>query len=267
MKTIIILFAFCFYFLNLQSQVDSLPIAPIEEAEPDPKAFASYDREPEPLNINEVAKKIVYPQEAKDLSITGKVIVRVLVSEKGTYLKHIVMRTPHEILTKEVERHIQDIKYKPGILNGKTVKVWVTIPFSFNLTDDDEKTETLEKAYQWNLHWKIIKQDIDNEFEITFYYIKGTTFLALSMCSKFKQNPSDAEQLIKEIGGKIIKKNGDDFIFENSKENKIGRLIFPEGYPCFLIIQSEDKLNKNIKNQMIKMIENKEIIKNNHQKI
>jgi protein TonB len=107
--------------------------APKEEPDPDPTAFISVEKEPAPANLDIIKSRITYPQAAKDIGVTGKVIVRVLVGPDGKYVKHMILRSPHNLLVAEVEKHLKSLEFTPGIQAGKPVKCWVTIPFSFNL--------------------------------------------------------------------------------------------------------------------------------------
>lgn len=104
-----------------------------KEEEPDPNAFVAVEKEPQPVNIDEIKKRIGYPPLAKEAGIQGKVIVRVLVGKNGKYEKHIVLRSPHKLLTEAVEKELPNLEFTPGIQAGKPIKVWVTIPFDFQL--------------------------------------------------------------------------------------------------------------------------------------
>jgi protein TonB len=104
-----------------------------KEEEPDPNAFIAVEKEPQPVNIDEIKKRIGYPPLAKEAGIQGKVIVRVLVGKNGKYEKHIVLRSPHKLLTEAVEKELPNLEFTPGIQAGKPIKVWVTIPFDFQL--------------------------------------------------------------------------------------------------------------------------------------
>lgn len=104
-----------------------------EEEDPDPTAFIQVEKEPQPTNMDEIKKRIAYPPLAKEAGIQGKVIVRVLVDKEGRYKRHIVLRSPHKLLTEAVEKELPNLTFIPGLSNGQPIKVWVTIPFDFNL--------------------------------------------------------------------------------------------------------------------------------------
>lgn len=104
-----------------------------DDPDPDINAFVLLEKEPTALNLNAVKKNIGYPQIAKDAGIEGSVVVRILVDKNGDYRDHRIIKPVHPILSKEVEAHLKELKFTPGIQSGKPIKVWVTIPFQFRL--------------------------------------------------------------------------------------------------------------------------------------
>jgi TonB family protein len=106
--------------------------------EPDvsPNEFVLLEMEPVPLNLNELKRLIGYPRAAMEAEIEGKVIMRVLIDERGQYVKHLVIKDAHPYLTDAVTSKISAIRFTPGIQKGKAIKVWVTIPFDFKLLKD-----------------------------------------------------------------------------------------------------------------------------------
>jgi periplasmic protein TonB len=103
------------------------------EKEVGPNEFVNLEKEPTPVNLDQLKGLIGYPPMAKEAEIEGKVIVRVQVDKTGHYVKHIVIKDPHPILTKAVTDKISQLSFTPGIQAGKPIKVWVTIPFDFKL--------------------------------------------------------------------------------------------------------------------------------------
>lgn len=101
--------------------------------DPDTTSFVPIEQLPEPINLDEIRRRIGYPSLAKKAGIQGRVIVRVLVGEDGKYRKHVVRKSPHEILTEAVEKELPNLEFTPSMQAGKPVKVWVTIPFEFRL--------------------------------------------------------------------------------------------------------------------------------------
>lgn len=89
--------------------------------------------------MSDLSSKIAYPKKARDSGIVGRVVFRVLIDERGNYIKHKVMRSPHDMLTEACAKHIHILKFTPGILDGKPIKVWVTVPFDFKIEDEKDK--------------------------------------------------------------------------------------------------------------------------------
>jgi bla regulator protein blaR1 len=79
-----------------------------------------------------VQEKLTYPKEAKELKIQGKVLVQWIVNEKGEVTHVKIVRG----VTKELDQEAFDIissmpNWKPGIKDGKPVKVQFTMPILF----------------------------------------------------------------------------------------------------------------------------------------
>lgn len=95
--------------------------------------FVMLEKEPMPVNMDQLRKMIGYPPMAIEAEIEGKVVVRVLVDKYGDYIKHSVLKDPHPILTRAVSSQVNKLKVTPGIQAGKPISVWITIPFDFVL--------------------------------------------------------------------------------------------------------------------------------------
>lgn len=98
-----------------------------------PSGFQMVEKEPVPLNLNELKQLIGYPREAVRDSIEGKVVIRLKIDEQGKVIDHETLKNPHEILTNAVVAKIYALRFSPGILDSKPIVVWVTIPFDFKL--------------------------------------------------------------------------------------------------------------------------------------
>jgi protein TonB len=89
--------------------------------------------QPVAMNLNDIKGKIRYPEQLMEVGLEGQVLFKVLVDENGSYLRHEVKKTSHNLFTKEVEPKLKDLKFQPGKQAGKNVRVWVLIPFKFTL--------------------------------------------------------------------------------------------------------------------------------------
>ncbi|MDX2285159.1 MAG: TonB family protein [Bacteroidia bacterium] len=106
--------------------------------EPDINQFVYADREPQPLNLDEVRKLIGYPETAVRLSLEGKVVVRILVNEQGEYVRHKLVTEAAAPLTLAVEEHISKLRFKPAVADDRAIPFWINIPFSFKLVSEEE---------------------------------------------------------------------------------------------------------------------------------
>lgn len=80
-----------------------------------------------------IVRNFKYPKEAKKNKIQGRVFVQFIVGTGG-YVDIIKTRGPDALLEKEAQRIISLLpKFKPGILNGKPVRVPFSMPIIFRL--------------------------------------------------------------------------------------------------------------------------------------
>ena len=80
-----------------------------------------------------IIRNFRYPKEAQKKKIQGRVFVQFIVGTGG-YVDIIKTRGPDDLLEKEAERIISLLpKFKPGVLNGKRVRVPFSMPRIFRL--------------------------------------------------------------------------------------------------------------------------------------
>ena len=83
-----------------------------------------------------VSENVKYPQEAKDKDIAGRVFVSFVVEKDGSVSTVKVMRGIGGGCDEEVVRVVKAMpKWKPGIKDGKPVRVSYMMPFTFKLSD------------------------------------------------------------------------------------------------------------------------------------
>lgn len=108
---------------------DSLIIDPsLFEGDPGMEDYVAVEEEPVP--IKQVAPQ--YPTIAREAEIEGKVVVKALVDKEGKVTKAVVVDGP-EIFRDAALAAAKQWVFKPAIMGGKPVKVWVAIPFRFRL--------------------------------------------------------------------------------------------------------------------------------------
>ena len=81
-----------------------------------------------------ISDNVKYPSAAKDNNVTGKVVVRFVVNQKGNIENAYVFRSIDPLLDREAIRVVESLpKWNPGTQRGKPVKVWFTLPINFQL--------------------------------------------------------------------------------------------------------------------------------------
>lgn len=108
--------------------VDKEPV--IEE---EPPEFVKYDKKPEPLNLNEVTKELVYPEIAKKLRIEGVVILNIWVDKNGDVRKVKVLKGLYPELDSIAVKACYKLKFSPAMNRDIPVSVWVSMPIRFKL--------------------------------------------------------------------------------------------------------------------------------------
>ncbi len=100
---------------------------------PEIVTFEPFQRKPEPVNLTEIRKKMIYPVKAQETGKEGLVILKIAIDENGSYAGHEVLKQTHPDLLREVEKHIQNLLFTPAIQGNKPVAFSVVIPFKFEL--------------------------------------------------------------------------------------------------------------------------------------
>ena len=81
-----------------------------------------------------VAKSVVYPQEAMDNEISGRVLVCFVIEKDGSITEVEVLKGIGGGCDEEAVRVVKAMpKWKPGKQDGQPVRVSFTMPFTFKL--------------------------------------------------------------------------------------------------------------------------------------
>lgn len=78
----------------------------------------------------------VYPENSRKAGEEGMAVIKILVDEQGNVEKTEVVKPLTPDLTNAAEEAAKQFKFTPAQLDGKPVKVWMTVPFLFKLKDD-----------------------------------------------------------------------------------------------------------------------------------
>ena len=88
-------------------------------------------------NMNEfIVKKLVYPQTAIEMGLSGKCYLKFIVNTDGSVSNVSVVRGVPDCpeCDREAVRVIKSMpNWKPGKMNGKPVRTWLQIPINFTL--------------------------------------------------------------------------------------------------------------------------------------
>ncbi|HUX94301.1 MAG TPA: M56 family metallopeptidase [Bacteroidales bacterium] len=81
-----------------------------------------------------IATNTKYPEAAKAEKIEGRVIVRLIVNNKGNAEEVTILRGVHPLLDDEAIRVVSMLSgFEPGMHDGKPVNVWYMVPITFVL--------------------------------------------------------------------------------------------------------------------------------------
>jgi TonB family protein len=85
--------------------------------------------------LNFLREHIIYPEDAKEIGIEGKVLIQFIVHKDGQLSDFKVIKKVYPSVDREALRVVQKMpKWIPGKNNGKIVSVRVVIPIIFKLS-------------------------------------------------------------------------------------------------------------------------------------
>ena len=90
-----------------------------------------------------IANHLQYPEECRDKSIQGRVIVQFVVNKDGSISDIKVLKSPHSLLSKEAIRVVNAMPFwKPAKVKGEVVRSSFRLPINFKLAGT-QKTDTI----------------------------------------------------------------------------------------------------------------------------
>jgi protein TonB len=110
----------------------------VEEAPPSPIVFTRVEQMPEfPGGMAGMQQyfrdNLKYPEQALTKGIGGKVVIRFTVDKDGSVIDVIIKRGIGDGCDEEALRLVKEMpSWKPGMHNGRPVKVYYTMPLDFN---------------------------------------------------------------------------------------------------------------------------------------
>lgn len=92
-----------------------------------------------------ISQHIIYPQNAADAHITGRVVVQLQILEDGSIGEVRIVRSVCDDLDNEALRVVRTLpKFTPAKMDGKPIKCWYNLPIKFKLDDDDSRKTNLQ---------------------------------------------------------------------------------------------------------------------------
>lgn len=87
-----------------------------------------------------IKSHVRYPEEALKRGVQGRVFIAFVVGKDGAVYDAKVQKSPDSLLSREALRVVQSLpKWKPGMHEGKPVKVQYTLPIKFDIPDKGNK--------------------------------------------------------------------------------------------------------------------------------
>lgn len=126
-------------FINPAVQPLSLVIPDKGEIDEPDKTYDNLDlKEPAEFKYGSftawVAQNIIFPGDAIDADISGKVILKFTIDEEGRVSNVVVERGLHPLVDKAaVDVLLKSPKWRPAKLNGNKVKVFYRVPLKFEV--------------------------------------------------------------------------------------------------------------------------------------
>lgn len=110
--------------------------------------FVAVEEMPEPVGgIKAIQSKITYPEIAKRAGIQGRVFVKAYIDENGDVNETEIIKGIGAGCDEAAMRAVEQTKFTPGKQRGKPVKVQVSVPILFKLSDSPEPKKDSEKKF------------------------------------------------------------------------------------------------------------------------
>ena len=134
-----------------------------------------------------IQKNVKYPESAKDKGLEGKVYVQFVVEKDGSLSSFQVLRGVSDEIDAEAIRVLKMMpKWKPGMQDGKPVRVQFTMPFNFKLTGN-ENTLTPISGTKWEGKGEGTKDGVKYVMEMTMdFYNNDDGLFVMKLTSQEK---------------------------------------------------------------------------------
>lgn len=107
---------------------------------PQEEFFVAVEEMPSPIGgMQAIQQKIIYPELARKAGIEGRVYVKAFIDENGNVASAEIIRGLDGGLSEAAMEAVKATKFEPGRQRGVPVKVQVSIPILFKLSNEEIK--------------------------------------------------------------------------------------------------------------------------------
>ena len=172
------------YAQDTTSPFHLLPPVQAPPAQSPPPDFVPVDKEPQ------IVKQAIpaYPPFAVKEKLQGRVIVKVWIGVDGKPRQAVVLRSDNNVFNQPTIDAAMKYRFTPAILNEKPVGVWVVIPFTFKLKEEEgneasvaskakvpNPVESYESLAKRNLDYAVLEAVI-SEYNLAMYYERAREY-------------------------------------------------------------------------------------------
>ena len=152
-----------------------------------------------------IQKNLKYPESAKKKGIEGRVFVQFVVEKDGSLSSFQVLRGVSDDIDAEAVRVLKMMpKWKPGMMDGKPVRVHFTMPFKFQLTGN-ENTMTALSGTKWEGRGEGIGNDTAEGMKFVMdmtmdFYNNNDGLFVMKLTTQDKDGKLPAQTVFEDVG-------------------------------------------------------------------
>lgn len=120
---------------DFEQNIENLPKEPAGDGDDDEPVVPFYALTEKPVEIYRVTPE--YPEIAKKAGVEGTIVVKVLIDTSGLVEKVEVIKA-HPLLNQAAIDAARQFEFEPAKQRGVPVKVWISIPFNFSLSQKED---------------------------------------------------------------------------------------------------------------------------------
>lgn len=138
MKIILTLCAALLLFTQSPIMAHATAAPPDEEIVLNPEVMPSFEGGDQIDFLQWVSKRIIYPEKALEQKIEGKVVTSFIIEKNGKFTSPEILASPDTLLSTAVLLALEDSPlWTPGTVDGNPVHTRLTLPFTFELPEEE----------------------------------------------------------------------------------------------------------------------------------